>query len=132
MNTTVIVCSRKPLKKCAYCENKGTQLCDYAFASGGTCDESLCKLHSFSPQIGTDFCRLHRRIIEGREREEKAKIEREMRKRDTLIFFAMSKFDGRCKDKDCGARWKKGEPCYWDSKTREVFCAECGEQMEAA
>lgn len=97
--------------------------------TGEELDESLCKLHAWTPQIGQDYCRHHRRIIEGAARDEKLKAERHKAKRPTLIFFAQSKYDGYCRDKDCGGRWSKGEACYWDSQTREVFCVECGELM---
>lgn len=127
---TITMCSQKKLTKCAYCENSGTQLCDWQHASGGTCDESLCKIHSFTPKIGEDYCRLHRRLIEGAARDEKLKIEKEKAKRDTLIFIAHSKFPGRCKDKDCSASWDKGEAMFWDSRTRESYCEECGGSMQ--
>ena len=87
------------------------------------------EIRAWTPQIGQDYCRHHRRIIEGAARDEKLKAERHKAKRPTLIFFAQSKYDGYCRDKDCGGRWSKGEACYWDSQTREVFCVECGELM---
>lgn len=130
---TAIICGRSPKKKCAYCENHGTQLCDWENASGGTCDESICRLHAWHPpgEPNKDYCRLHRRLIEGDAREEKRKAELAAKKREGLVFIAQSKFPGSCKDKDCGARWEKGDPMYWDKQTREVFCVECGDLMDS-
>ena len=67
--------------------------------------------------------------MEGPEREAKRNAELEAKKRPSLIFIADSKYDGYCREKDCGARWKAGEGMYWDTRTREVFCVECGELM---
>ncbi len=126
-----IVCGRGA-KKCAYCDGKGTQLCDYEFAGGGTCDTPICGLHTWHPggDLTVDMCRVHRRIIEGPERNAKRKAELAAKKRDTLIFIAQSKYAGRCKEKDCGGTWEKGDGMFWDSKTRETFCSECGELMQ--
>lgn len=124
-----IVCSRP--KRCSYCMKPGTQLCDAPKESGGTCDAPICGLHAWHPagEVEKDYCRAHRRKLEGAEREERRKAELKAKQRNTLIFFSQSKYDGYCREKDCGTRWEQGEPCYWDSKTREVFCQECGQLM---
>lgn len=44
-----------------------------------------------------------------------------------LIFIARSKYDGHCRE--CGATWQQGEKCYWNPRTREVFCEECGDEL---
>ena len=126
--TTVIVCSRP--KRCSYCDAPHTKLCDGEKGAGKTCDVPLCDKHTWHPDFGKDYCRMCRRKIEGPSREEQRQLEMASRKRDTLIFFAQSKYDGWCREKDCGAKWKQGDPMYWDSKTREVFCAECGELLQ--
>jgi hypothetical protein len=46
-----------------------------------------------------------------------------------LIFMARSKYPGRCKEKDCRNTWDEGERCYWNPRTRESFCEECGDQL---
>lgn len=128
---TFIACGRKPVKTCAYCDNLGTQLCDWENASGGTCDENMCRLHVYKPsgEPKKEYCRLHQRLIEGPAREAQRKAELATKKRDGLIFIAQSKFDGRCKEKDCGARWEAGDPMFWDKESREVFCDDCGQMM---
>lgn len=145
---TAIVCGRA--KPCAYCERAHTRLCDFTLASGKTCDTPMCSGHAWQPVwnkdeavkgileqgkslnevLSQDYCRVHRRKIEGGEREENRKAELAAKKRDTLIFIACSKFSGYCKEKDCSAKWAQGDPMYWDSKTRETFCSECGEMMQ--
>lgn len=70
-----------------------------------------------------------RRKIEGAARDEQRKAELAKKKSNTLIFFAQSKYDGYCREKDCGAKWREGEPMYWDSATGAVYCVECGELM---
>jgi len=89
----------------------------------------MCATHTWSPEPEKDYCRIHRRQIEGPKREEQRKAELSANKRDSLIFIADSKYAGVCKEKDCGARWKAGDSIYWDQKTREAFCEECGELM---
>ena len=127
----MIVCSRhSKLKKCAYCERDSSTLCDYPLKSGRTCDSPMCALHTWSPEANTDYCRHHRAKIEEPEREAKRKEEAEAKRRDSLIFIAHSRFPGYCRDKDCRAKWDSGDPMYWDSKTREVFCETCGELMQ--
>jgi hypothetical protein len=46
-----------------------------------------------------------------------------------LIFMAHSKYSGRCKEKGCQNTWDEGEQCYWNPRTRETFCADCGEEL---
>lgn len=125
---TAIVCSRP--SKCSYCEKPSMKLCDFKLESGKTCDAPMCGLHTWSPDFDTDYCRLHRRKMREPELEEKRKAELAAKKRETLIFFAHSKYAGFCREKDCGAKWQVGDQMYWDSKTKEVFCAECGELMQ--
>jgi hypothetical protein len=127
-NVTAIICSRP--KRCSYCEKQSVKLCDYKLDSGKTCDAPMCVLHTWSPDFDTDYCRIHRRKMQEPVLEEKRKAELAAKKRDTLIFFAHSKYAGYCREKDCGAKWQEGDQMYWDSKTKEVFCAECGELMQ--
>jgi hypothetical protein len=57
---TAVVCSRGPRrKKCAYCPNVGTQLCDYELKPGKTCGAPICKRCSTSPKPEVDYCRAH-------------------------------------------------------------------------
>lgn len=127
-NVIAIVCSRP--KRCAYCDRSSTKLCDYPKTEGKTCDTAMCNAHAWSPEPGKDYCRLHRRQLQGAETEAKRKAELEAKKRNTLIFIARSKYAGVCRDKDCGVHWSEGDPCWWDSKTKEVFCNDCGELMQ--
>src|SRR5262245_16905025 len=127
-----IMCSRPRKKRCAYCDRQSERLCDHPVGDKGkTCDTPMCALHAWQPPgtADTDYCRTHRRKVEGPEREAKRREEMEAKKRDTLRFMRASNYGGYCREKDCGAKWEKGEPCYWDSQTREVFCVECGELM---
>lgn len=126
----MIVCSRTPKKHCAYCDRDSSKLCDYKLKSGKTCDSPMCAIHTWSPEPDKDYCRHHREKIEAPERAAKRAAEIAENMRDSLIFIAHSKYSGFCRDKDCGARWDQGDPMYWDSKTREVFCADCGELMQ--
>lgn len=128
-DVTAIVC--REAKRCSYCERPSAKPCDFEVSPEKTCDAPLCSLHTYTPEPGKDYCRMHRRKLQEPEREAKRKAELEAMKRDTLIFFAQSKYSGWCREKDCGAKWQQGEPCYWDSKTREVFCVECGELMSS-
>jgi len=129
-NVIAFICSRpsRP-RRCSYCDNRSTKLCDFALSTGKTCDAPLCNTHTYSPAFEKDYCRSHRRKMEEPARAEQRKLEMQAKQRDTLIFFARSKYAGRCRDKDCCARWKEGEPMYWDRETREVFCNKCGEIM---
>lgn len=130
-NVTAIICSRPKKQKCAYCDELSTKLCDHPKDGGGTCDAPMCWRHAWQPpgDLDHDYCRIHRRKMEGPEREAQRKAELEAKKRDTLIFISDSKYAGQCREKDCGALWKAGEPCYWDVRTKEVFCVECGDLM---
>jgi hypothetical protein len=126
-----IVCQRG-VKRCMYCGGPCEKLCDHPTGAGKkTCSVPMCKTHSWQPpgQPDTDYCRPHRRQYEAPARAEQMKSEIEAKKRTTLVFIAHSKYRGWCRDKDCGATWGEGDPCYWDSQTREVFCEECGAQM---
>ena len=124
-----VICSRP--SRCAYCEKVHTKLCDFVKADGKTCDTPMCAAHAWRPDANNDadYCRPHRRQMEEPMREEKRKAELMAKKRGTLIYFAQSKYGGACREKDCGGRWEQGEPCWWDSQTREAFCVECGDLM---
>lgn len=124
----IIVCSRSA--NCAYCHRTHSKLCDAPLDKGGTCDTPLCAIHTWSPEPGKDYCRTHHAKIVEPAIKAKIKAEREANKRSTLIFIAHSRYPGLCRDKDCGARWERDDPCYWDTETREVFCEACGEQMQ--
>ncbi|MCI0393273.1 MAG: hypothetical protein MOB07_31475 [Acidobacteria bacterium] len=126
---TMFICSRPNKKRCLYCTDQHTVLCDGPMGAGKTCSTPMCGVHTWSPEPEKDYCRQCRRKIEAPEREAKRLAELEARKRETLIFIAQSKFAGTCKDQDCGARWEQGQPMYWDKQTRETFCSECGELM---
>lgn len=130
---TTIICSRT--KRCTYCDKPHVRLCDYPRNDpndGKTCDTPMCAIHSWKPEPGVDkdYCRFHRRIVEGPLREQKRKEELAANKRDTLVFIAHSKYAGFCKEKDCGAKWEEGEPMFWDTQTRQVYCNECGEALQ--
>lgn len=125
---TTIIC-RRP-QKCAYCDQSSATLCDFSRGDEKTCDTPMCKLHTWSPESGKDYCRFHRRQLQEPMREANRRAEVAARKRDSLIFIAQSKYSGFCREKDCGAKWDQGESMFWDSKTREVFCTECGELMQ--
>jgi len=126
-----IICSRPRQKRCAYCEKPSAKLCDGPKTGSKTCDTPMCSLHAWQPPGHPDFdyCRMCRRKVEEPEREAARTAELEAKKRDTLIFIADSKYGGTCKEKDCGARWEAGQPIYWDVRTREAFCVECGDLM---
>ena len=49
-----------------------------------------------------------------------------------LVFIRYSKFSGHCRTKDCRNRWDEGEAMYWNPKTREVFCEDCGDEINGA
>lgn len=115
--------------KCSYCYRTHSKLCD-APNPTGTCDTPMCAICTWSNEPGKDYCRKHRAEILAPKIQEKIKAEREANRRpDTLVFIAHSKYPGTCRDKDCGARWERDDPMYWDSETREVFCESCGEMM---
>jgi hypothetical protein len=133
LDLMVIKCGRGAVKKCAYCEEPQQHLCDYTLVGGSTCDTPMCARHAWWPGNGKeDFCRTHRRIIEGKDRDAKHLAELEAKKRDTLIHFDRSKYPGKCRDKDCGATWEAGDPMWWDRETKEVFCNDCGDLMSGA
>jgi hypothetical protein len=44
-----------------------------------------------------------------------------------LTFVAYSKYAGRCKE--CGDTWEQGEAMYWNPRTKEVFCQNCGDEL---
>lgn len=46
-----------------------------------------------------------------------------------LIFIARSKYPGRCKEKGCSNAWEVDSPCFWNPRTKESFCEECGEEL---
>lgn len=58
-----------------------------------------------------------------------AEIRAEPKDEPELIFIRYSKFAGRCRSKDCRNLWGEGEAIYWNPRTREVFCGECGDEM---
>lgn len=124
-NVTAIVCSRP--KKCSYCQNNSVALCDYPKSDGKTCDAPLCQMHRWHPKIDEDkdYCRIHRRKIEEPTRE--ASVEK--KRIPDLVFIASSKYSGYCREKDCGARWSEGDKMWWDSKTKLVYCDECGTEL---
>ena len=61
LNKYTIVCSRPVRKKCAYCPEVGTQICDRlvggtnADGSKKTCDKPVCKRHALRSG-GFDYC----------------------------------------------------------------------------
>ena len=58
---TKIICSRGPApKKCRWCDNPGTQLCDFK-VTGGTCDAPVCRVHAKHVAYETDYCPDHSR-----------------------------------------------------------------------
>lgn len=57
-----IVCSKGSGARCAYCSNRGTQLCDFPVTRNGkkgTCDVRLCTRCSTKIAGDGDLCRAH-------------------------------------------------------------------------
>lgn len=41
-----------------------------------------------------------------------------------VILIRSSKFGGHCSE--CQDFWQAGDACYWNPRTKETFCTDCG------
>ncbi len=59
-----IICSRnEPRKRCAYCQEWSTILCDFPIGNGKTCDRPTCRTHAKNVGPNRDYCEEHARAV---------------------------------------------------------------------